>query len=187
VAAHTQFEFVALVVLIWYACLTRNISVASQDQAEAGILPCITVITVPRRQEEAVLGELQGTVGAMVVSPRNGTSLVAPNPAPKQPRTTCPQFICRTLAAREPHKKMHAAHGSRPGNLNQTHCVKGTPRGAGSVERDGLLILPDPFAWTDFFVFWVASLLSSCAKASSFAVYGSARSDLAPSPPTKAE
>lgn len=65
-------QLVALLVLIWYASLTRNISVASQDQAEAGVLPCLTLATAPRQQEEAVLGELEGRVGAMVVSPRNG-------------------------------------------------------------------------------------------------------------------
>jgi hypothetical protein len=64
-------QLVALGVLAWYAYLTRLISIASQEQAEGGQRPCLTVVTAARGYEDAVL-EAGGAVGGMVVAARDG-------------------------------------------------------------------------------------------------------------------
>lgn len=58
--------------LIWYAIETLRIRRASQEQAEAQQRPCLTLDTTSREYNEAVLGDMLGAIGGMIVAANHG-------------------------------------------------------------------------------------------------------------------
>jgi len=55
---------------VWYAWDTRKIRQAAEKQAEALHKPCLTLVTVPRDCDEAIL-DMDDAVGGTVLAPGN--------------------------------------------------------------------------------------------------------------------